>query len=81
MSCRSRVPSRCAPFSSRMMATSTVKPAVLDQVKSILSPCLFWRAEPDAEVAVLDAVDMDGVGAEWGDDLQLVCSLVRSQSL
>ena len=31
-----------------------------------------WRAEPDAEVAVLDAVDMDGVGAEWGDDLQLV---------
>ncbi len=35
----------------------------------------FWFgscAEPDAEVAELDAVDMDGVGAEWGDDLQLV---------
>ena len=26
-------------------------------------------------MAELDAVDMDGVGAEWGDDLQLVRGL------
>ncbi len=29
---------------------------------------------------MLDAVDMDGVGAEWGDDLQLVSPLGPTSS-
>ena len=29
---------------------------------------------------MLDTVDMDGVGAEWGDDLQLVSSLAPTSS-
>jgi len=61
-----------ASTSYRAVRATHVSGTCISRGKRASPRCLCCCAEPDAEVAVLDTVDMDGVGAEWGDDLQLV---------